>query len=270
MTRGGGETLRHVEVAGARLAVASSGSGPPLVLLHGFAGDRGLWDEVAPRLARSHRVIRYDLRGYGDSAAANRDPFSHARDLAALLDALSLQRCDLLGASMGGSIALHFALDQPQRVRRLVLASPGLVAWEWSEHWRAAWAPIVDAARGGDLQRARELWWQHELFATARAAPAAAVALRQSIQRYSGAHWIDGDDEQPALPDVERLASLRVPTLLLTGAADLPDFRLIADLIEAAAADVRRIDYAGAGHMVHLERPDDFVADAMRFLARPD
>jgi pimeloyl-ACP methyl ester carboxylesterase len=257
---------RTVDVPGARLMLQMQGSGENVVLLHGFAGDRGLWDGFWPDLAQRRRAIRYDLRGFGQSVALSPAPFRHSRDLAALLDALGVETCSLVGVSMGGAIALNFALEHPDRVRRLVLVSPGIVAWEWSEAWRSEWAKIVEAARDRSLDEARELWWRHPLFHTTRAIPGAAAKLRQSIEAYSGSHWAHGDNEEPAMPDVDRLGELAPETLLLTGSEDLPDFRLIADLIEAVAPNVRRIDYDGAGHMLHLERPEAFAADVTRFL----
>ena len=257
---------RVLDVPGARLAVETEGVGADVLLLHGFAGDRSLWDWIWPRLVQDRRAIRYDLRGFGESVEPGNAPFRHADDLAAVLDALRIDRCALVGVSMGGGIALNFALDHPDRVERLALVSPGLVAWEWSGEWRSAWGRIVRAAQGGDLGEARELWWRHPLFDTTRKVRSAALKLRASLDAYSGRHWAHGDNEAPALPDVDRIGLLTSQTLLLTGAADLPDFRLIAGVIEAMAPEVTRIDYEGAGHMLHLERPERFAADLMRFL----
>jgi pimeloyl-ACP methyl ester carboxylesterase len=267
--------MSHLEirVSGATLVAERTGHGDtgagatPLVMLHGLASNRTLWDFVWDDLAAARQAIRYDLRGFGASVALSDAPFRHSRDLEGLLDALQISRCDIMGVSLGGSVALNFALDHPQRVRRLVLISPGLTAWDWSEEWRVLWRTIVEAAQARDMARARELWWAHPLFATARALPVVAQKLRETLEAYSGAIWAEGDREEPALPDLDRLPFLQVPTLLLTGGADWPDFRLVADLIEAAAPDVRRIDYAGAGHMLNLERPGDVSAEVIRFLA---
>jgi pimeloyl-ACP methyl ester carboxylesterase len=117
---------------------------------------------------------------------------------------------------------------------------------------------MVAAARAGDIVEARRLWWQHELFETTRAGDAA-EELQRSIMAFAGGPWIK-DWQRRELPDVDRLSALAVPTLLLTGERDLPDFQLMADLIAAAAPTVRRIDYAGAGHMLPLERADEVAA----------
>ena len=259
--------MRHqIDVRGARLTAESHGAGSDLVLVHGIDSDRHAWDGFWIELAQSRRVTRYDLRGFGESVTLEQGAFRHSHDLQALLDALAIQRCDLLGVSMGGSICLNFALDFPDRVRRLALINPGMVAWQWSEEWRSAWRPIVDAAQAGDMARARELWWNHPIFATTRLLPAAARKLREMIERCSGRYWL-GNDEEPMLPDIDRLTSLSAPTLLLTGSEDLPDFRLIADLIEAAAPNARRKDYQGVGHLLPLERPEEFRHDTIEFFA---
>ena len=258
----------EIEVPGARLRVEITGSGEvPMVLIHGLANDSSLWDDLWPALSAGRRALRYDMRGFGRSAALEPAHFRHSRDLKNLLDALGIERCDIVAVSMGGSVALNFTLDHPSMVRRQALLSPGIVAWEWSDEWRERWRRIVEVARAGDIPGARELWWNHPLFDTTRAIPAAAAKLRETLTAYSGAVWAEDDLEEHMLPDLDRLPFLEVPTLLLTGASDLADFRLIADLIEAAAPDVRRIDYEGAGHMLNLEIPEAVAKEVLAFLA---
>lgn len=140
-----------------------------------------------------------------------------------ILDAAALDQCDLVGVSMGASIALNFALDHPERVGSLVLISPGLVAWEWTDAWSERWRAIVKLARNGKLDQARQLWWQHPLFESTRSSPGG-PALFDSIMRFSGAQWVR-DDHLPMLPDVEQLHMLRTRTLLRCSAhCQRPEF----------------------------------------------
>jgi len=254
-----------IEVSGATLMVELTGHGEPLVLLHGFGDDRHSWDSLVGALVPERQVIRYDLRGFGQSSISARLPFRHSNDLRELLDTLQLGRCDLMGISLGGSIALNFALDHPQRVRRLVLINPALTGWDWSDDWRTRWREIRRTARACGVEAAKALWWQHPLFDTARAMPPVAQQLRTRIARYAGTQWLY-DDEEPALPDVDRLPELSVSTLLLTGTEDQPDFRLIADLIEGAATSVTRVDLQGSGHLLTLEQPSQVLARVRDFL----
>jgi pimeloyl-ACP methyl ester carboxylesterase len=230
------------------------GSQPQAVFVHGFGGDLHTWDTVWQAMGDKLEALRYDLRGFGRSVCRRRVPFKHADDLLAMLDASEIECCDLVGVSMGGAIALNLTLDHPERVRSLVVISPGLVGWEWSDAWRALWQPIIDHARGGELAVARRLWWEHPLFSTTRAS-AAGQALFESIMRFAGEQWIH-DDHEPMLPDLERLHLLKVRTLLMSGGRDFEDFRVIASLIEASASDVQRIEHPGLGHLLHLEDPE--------------
>lgn len=242
------------------------GEGMPLVLIHGFGGSRRDWDGVVAALPADLPLIAYDQRGFGESIAEPQAPYSYTEDLAALLDALDLPRADLCGLSLGGATALNFTLDQPQRVGRLVLVSPLMAGWSWTEDWIERWKQIGRAARAGDIVAARDLWWRHPLFETTRAGPGAGQ-LRAAIDGFHGRQWAE-DHQKPALPDIDRLTGLAAPTLLLTGAHDTADFRLIADLVAGAGQQVTRIDHADAGHLLNLEIPDVLGGEIARFVAR--
>jgi pimeloyl-ACP methyl ester carboxylesterase len=109
-----------------------AGPGVPVVLLHPGVGDSRVWDPVMPRLVERHRVIRYDVRGYGRSAAPTAG-FSLAGDLVSVLDQLGLEQVVLVGCSMGGDTALSLALAEPARVRALALLCPGVSGFPMPE-----------------------------------------------------------------------------------------------------------------------------------------
>lgn len=250
------------------LVVEDQGEGAPLVLLHGFAGDRHTWDGVFASLAKSRRVIRYDLRGFGASPPAS-EPYDHADDLLALLSGRGIDACDLMGVSMGAAHALHFALENPRRVNRLVLASPAILGWDWSPRWRALWAELQRAAKEEGAITARTLWLKHPMFASLTAHKEAFAAFSKTASRYTCRHWLGEDRHTPLeRPDLEQLADLDAPTLLLSGAQDMEDFRLIAEAIAQMAPNVTRVDIKDAGHMAHLERPQRFLKEVSAFLDR--
>lgn len=255
-----------VAIEGALLEGERAGTGAPLILIHGMAGDRREWDCLLPALPTNLATLRYDLRGFGASQAQGGLAFSHADDLLAVLDAQEIARAPLLGLSMGGAIALNFALSHPDRVSRLVLISPALIGWEWSDEWLALWRATCTPARAGDMDRARQCWFEHPMFAALRRDPAAAADLLASIAAYHGRQWIR-DDQRDELPDIDRLHTLGMPCLLLSGALDLPDLHLIADVLAGAAPQVQRIDYPNAGHMLHLERTGEVAHAIAEFLA---
>jgi 2-succinyl-6-hydroxy-2,4-cyclohexadiene-1-carboxylate synthase len=251
-----------VEVAGTRLAVERRGRGTPLVLVHGMAGTRGDWDRLVAALPADYPLLRYDLRGFGQSDPLDGMPYSHGEDLRALLDALGIARAPVIGASMGGGIALNLALGHPARVSRLILVGSAMVGWQWSADWLATWRTIANATRAGDLAQARALWLAHPMFATMQGTEAG-EEMRRTIEAYHGLQWFR-DFQRDEMPDVDRLHSLAMPTLVVTGAREVPEIRLIADTIAGAAPTVDRIDFPDTGHMLHMERPAELAALILR------
>lgn len=237
----------------------------PLIFVHGMAGDLHEWDRLLAALPSGLATLRYDLRGFGASEAQEGLPYSHTDDLLVLFDGLGIERAPIVGLSMGGGVALNFALAHPERVSRLILISPAMVGWEWSDEWRSLWRGVADAARDGDLALARTLWLAHPMFAALRRNPAAEAGLKKALEDYHGRQW-RRDSQRDELPDIDRLHALAMPTLLLTGELDFPDFRVIGDVIEALAPDLQRIDHAHAGHMLHLERTAEVAEEIARFL----
>src|SRR3954452_5676005 len=128
-----------------------AGFGPPLVLIHEGVADLTMWDEHVPELAKTRRVIRYDLPGYGRSPLPP-GPFSWYRDLDGLLDALAVDRAAVVGVSMGGRIALELALERPERVEALGLVAAGLPDWEGSEEMQDADAREEELFDAGDVE----------------------------------------------------------------------------------------------------------------------
>lgn len=116
----------RVAVDGGTLFYEVRGQGPPVILLHpGATFDHRMWEPQVEVLAGDHRVIRYDLRGFGRSSRPT-GPFSPVADLYRVLDTLGVERASLVGVGMGSGVALNFALQHPQQVERLVLAGMGM------------------------------------------------------------------------------------------------------------------------------------------------
>jgi 3-oxoadipate enol-lactonase len=245
------------------LAHDDVGEGTPVVLVHGHTLDRRVWRPCVEALAREHRVVACDLRGYGASPPPREDqPHRHAEDVLALAAFLGLERPALVGLSMGGGVVLNAALIAPEQVSRLVLVDsllPGRpLAPELVD-------PIRDtrrAAREHGVEAARAVWLRHPFFD--HAAPEA-VAI---VGDYSGWHWLHADPDEPLRPPAaERLEELMLPTLVLVGERDVPDFRSIAEELAARIAGAERLVLPGARHLSPLDTPAAFVAAVLPFLA---
>lgn len=259
------------DIADARLYYELAGSGPDVVLLHGFSLDTRIWDAQFAELAANHRVLRYDLRGFGRSAPPVAGvPYSHSRDLHQLLDHLGIGRACVVGLSMGGWIATHFALTQPRMTRALALVDAALIGCEWSAQWKERWRDIRAAAAQSGIAAAKQRWLRHPVFEHAARDPARAARIADMVADYSGWHWLNPDPHEAIdPPDMERLHEITAPTLVVTGALDMPDFHLHAQIFERAIARVRNVVVPGAGHLPNFEEPALFNRHLREFLSAP-
>lgn len=261
----------RVRVPGSTLFYESAGTGSPVILLHGGNLDRRMWDAEFGALQRTHRVIRYDARGYGRSGASD-TAFSAHHDLRALMDALQLPRASLVGLSLGGRIAMDFALAHPERVDRLVLVAPGISGGTWAEDADTAWLAVArEAAKRQDSVAVARAWLGSAYIRTALRDSTTAKRVRQWVEDQSP-FWagvvrhLDLEVEA-APPAAGRLAELTAPILLVVGTADTPFILDVARAIQAQAARVQRVDIPGVGHMVNLEAPGPFREALLAFLA---
>lgn len=252
---------------GGWLRYETAGEGDPIVFIHGFGLDLQMWDPQWPAFAQRHRVIRYDLRGYGSSSLPA-GPYSHADDLLALIDFLGAAPAHLVGLSLGGRVALRVAAQAPEQVRSLTLADSAMDGHIWSADWLRRWRKMTDAAKSGDLAAAKKLWREHILFGPANEQRPVAEALRTMIERYSGWHLQHADPGSAPAWQAETLARLGLPTLVLVGERDLPDFQSIARRLsrQMPAAELQTI--LGAGHMSNMEAPQVFNEHVLEFLRR--
>lgn len=244
---------------------ASQPDAPTVVLLHGFSFDRRMWDDQMPVLSPAYRVIRYDLRGFGKSTPGS-EPFSHAADLAALLDHLHVERAAVIGLSMGGGAAINFAITHPTRVQALVLADATLGGFAWGPDYGATQKAMREAGKRG-VQLAREVWLGLPLFEPAMTNPTVASWIHSIVEDYSGWHWQHPDLGKPLRPAaIHRLGSISVPTLVIVGERDLPDYRRIADTLERGIPGAKKLVLPGVGHMSNLEAPTTFNRQVFKFL----
>lgn len=260
-------TVRVTAGDGAGLHVEVEGSGPPLVLLHGHTLDSRMWEGEARAFSPHFTVIRPDLRGYGrsDPPAAS---FRYSDDLHAVLTHLGVDRAHVLGLSLGGNVALEFALRHPGRTDHLVLAATSLRGFPPHPEVAASLAEVGQVARADGLAAGRERWLAHPLFAAARARPEVAGQLVRLTRDYSGWHWRENVSPSEWLDAqvYRRLEEISTPTLILVGERDLPQNREIARELAGRLPLGRLSVLGGVGHMLNLEAPGAFAAEVLDFL----
>lgn len=258
----------------AGIAFDERGSGSPLVLVHAGVADRRMWDPQMPTLAERHRVIRYDARGFGESLPPQ-GAWSQHTDLLGVLDELLISRTHLVGASMGAGIAVEAALARPSTIDSLVLAAPGGALFgESPAELRPVWAAEVDALDRGDLDAAVEVNLRAWVDGPERASEAVDPAVRAFVGRMQREAFELPDWDQEGAPEHEllpgaatRFAEIACPILIVVGDSDQPSVRATAERIAAEAPRVQLVVWRGVAHMLTLERPDEFAALVLAFLA---
>ena len=243
------------------LAHDVAGDGDPVVLLHSSVCDRHQWDAQWPALTDRYRAVRCDLPGSGDSPLAGAEVHP-AEAVRALLDELDLGTVTLVGSSFGGRIALEFASTWPERVGRLVLicAGAGLPPGPELERFDEAETDLLEA---GDVAGAVELnvrtWLGPD-------ADDAAHAYVRAAQRRMFDTWLAADPEPATGHHEIRLDAVTMPTVVVSGAHDLSDFRYAATHLATVLPDVQHVELPWAGHLPNLERPAEFTDLLLSYL----
>lgn len=255
------------DVNGTRLYYETTGSGHPLVLIHGFTLDTRMWDDQFDVFAEQYQVMRYDLRGFGKSALPTTAPYTHHDDLRALMEHLGITHAHIMGLSLGGAVAVDFAVSYPEATASLIPVDAALIGgYEWIEGRPSA--GIREQAHHAGLEAAKTFWLNHPLFAPAQEKPTVAARLVQIVETYSGWHMVNDDPVRvPEPPAIERLGTLRMPTLIIVGERDLFDFRCVADIMEERIARAKKVVMPGVGHMSNMENPEQFNEVVLEFLA---
>lgn len=262
-------TCHTVSVDGTNLHVVDEGSGPALLLGHGYLFDHTMYDGQVAQLAVDHRVVRVDWRAHG---ASGMPPGSwtmreQGHDYVRVMDALAIERAVVIGQSMGGMAALHLAIDHPVRVRGLVLIDTS--AAKEALHRRIKYAGLVTLVTLFGMRR----WILRE---------AAAVSFSPSFRRSRPdvvRRWMDRWATLDALylrrtvtvpvnrPSVvHRLGQIVVPTLVIWGTSDKTtpgkDSRQLARGIPNARLEM----LPDTGHMSPIERPLEVARLIREFL----
>jgi pimeloyl-ACP methyl ester carboxylesterase len=258
------------------------GNGPVAVLIHGHSADLRTWNyQLRPLVDAGFRVIRYDVRGHGRSMVPPTGYTweNYAADLRDLLDRLNVERpvteslgvpaVHLVGLSMGGGIALQFALDNPGRSLSLVLVDSALPGFTYSEEFSAQIEALVEAVRAEGPRAAFErLWLAHPFFDGVRRYPERFALVREMVLGYQAADYREEAmaeaAEQPQV--IERLSEIGAPALVVVGENDVPDFRLIADILAANLPNARQVVMADCWHLPPLEKPEAFNETLVGFL----
>ncbi len=263
------------DVNGTRLYYEVAGEGHPLVLNHGGLVDNHLWDDQFAEFARHFKVIRYDMRGFGDSGLIKKgmESYSMERDLFSLLQYLDIQKTYMLGLSMGGSLSIDFTLQYPEMVDALITVGAGLSGFEEEDfvEFKSMEEKMEEAYRSGDIARSVEISLQIWTDGPFRTPEQVNPQMRERVRVMTTHNLERGDDEEVRPQHIEplaagRLSEIHVPTLIIVGSEDVEFILSIADNLERDIVGAKKVVIPRTAHHLNMEKPQEFNRVVIDFL----
>ena len=263
---------------GVKLYFEETGTGSPVVFVHEFAGDHRSWEPQLRHFGQRYRCIAYAARGYPPSdVPESPDRYSQNRatdDIAAILDALKIDKAHIVGLSMGGFATLHFGFRHPKRAKSLVVAGVGYGAEKDQQgKFRGEVEAVAQALREQGMEKFAEKYaYGPTRVQFENKDPRGFAEFKKQLGEHSALGsantQLGVQGQRPSLYDlVEDMRRLTIPTLVLTGDEDWPCLApslLMKREIPSAALSVM----PNCGHTINIEDPDQFNRLVGDFIAQ--
>lgn len=263
--------MSRATIRGAELAYDVIGAGSDVVLVHSALADRRMWDPQLRVLTPRHRVLRLDLRGFGESSLPEGECSLRA-DVADLMDHVGMLRAVVVGSSMGGGVVIDLALERPLLVRGLVLVGAGIGGAKRSDELRNTSNEIDALAERGAAEEAVERELRFWVDGPARPPGTVGGSIRDYLRAADLAatrrlaEWSGVTPVPLAPPPVERLEEIVAPALVVVGEHDVPDMVAQAREMARRMPNAELVVIPDAAHFPSLERPGEFNAHLVRFI----
>ena len=258
------------EVNGTRLHYEIAGDGEAIVFIHGNFGDYRHWDDQIAALSKSNQVLRYDVRGYGQSAPPEEgEVYSHHVDLKALMEYHDIPEAHIAGFSMGCGLAVDFVLAFPEMSKSLIAVGPWVAgfnapsAQEIFDDFREVSSLLAEEG----TEAAKESLFDLHYLKPANPHRLAGEKMKQIISDFT--FWTFSHENpvrrlQP--PAIQQLDSITIPTLIITSDYDVEACKEVADLLERTIPGAIKVIIENASHIMMMEQPDAFNESIIQFI----
>jgi pimeloyl-ACP methyl ester carboxylesterase len=242
---------------GVKIYYEVHGSGPPLILTHGYSSTSGMWQGQIEALSKHHKLILWDMRGHGQSDYPE-DPSAYSEaltvgDIAALLDHVGARKAIVGGLSLGGYMSLAFYRAHPERVSALLIidTGPGFKKEDAREAWNKRARDTADRFDREGLAVLQLASRERSMVSHRDASGLARAARGMLTQRDARV--------------IESLPEIKVPSLVVVGADDAP-FLAASDYMAAKIPGAKKVVVPAAGHAVNIDQPQAFIEAVVPFL----
>jgi pimeloyl-ACP methyl ester carboxylesterase len=264
----------YAAINNARIYYEIAGRGTPLVMIHAGVADSRQWNNEFVHFAEKYQVVRYDMRGYGKSEPVQSE-FSHLSDLVTLLETLEINEpMILMGCSMGGGLAMDFALANPSRVKALIMVDAGPGGLVLETETPAKFLEVEKAFKAGDMDLVAELetqiWFDGSGRSPNQVDPSTRKLLFEMdrlVLTHEGKQLGKRLANTPT-PAFEHLQDLAVPVLVIIGALDTPYMLAAADYMIKKIPLAQKVVIENAAHLPNMDHPHQFQAIVGGFLEK--
>jgi 3-oxoadipate enol-lactonase len=255
-------------INGTRIHYEREGEGLPVVFLHAGVADSRMWQPQIRAFADQFECIAPDMRGFGESALPP-GSWSPVADVLGLIDHLHLKPVHLVGCSLGGGVAIDFALEHGERISKLVLVGPGVGGVHFGPKYPELFAEAEAAEKAGDRRAIVEADARLWLDGPRRPAGYVKDPLRKLFFEMDSNFDSDFDSapiDQIEPPAAGRLSEITAPTLVVVGDEDAPPVFDAVDLLMEKVPHARKAVIHDAAHLPNLEHPEEFNRIVLEFL----
>jgi len=258
-----------LDINGTSFYYEVTGTGEPLLLIHGFNLDTRLWEDQVEEFSQKYMVIRFDIRGLGRTPATE-IPFTLYDDTRAVLKGLEVEQAHVVGLSFGGTVAVEFALVYPEMVKSLTLVSSALMGHPRTDLRLLDMERFNEICQKGTREEALEMDIQMYFDGPGSPVNKANGKARERYQMMTE-HAFSLPEFGKGLtvlspPPIERLEEIKVPTLVIAGDRDYPDFLQIADVLTERIHGARKVAIKGSAHLPPMDQPEVFNRLVLQFL----
>ncbi len=234
-----------------------------MVFLHGVTMDLTMWKAQMAEFGQAWRCITVDLRGHGRSAPLE-PGYDPGADLLEVLDSCDVERCILVGLSLGGYEAVSFAGTHPERCQAMMLVDAWMPGSEIG-----GWTPPFRLARRSGRKAALQAWLDDPLFETSRGQPGTMAELSAMVGRNDLRIWTETIPRRAGRDPRELATTIAIPTQVVAGEREIGGFRAVAEWLAKTIPGARRRPVAivpGAGHLPPMEAPAGFNRELAAFV----